>query len=47
MKENFWPHFTFHGFRYIRIKGFKGEIRIDSIDKKQRDVIDFEYRAKN
>ncbi len=44
LKENegaFWPHFTFHGFRYIRIKGFKGEIRIDSIDKKQRDVIDF------
>ncbi|HTB26240.1 MAG TPA: family 78 glycoside hydrolase catalytic domain [Puia sp.] len=37
----FWPHFTFHGFRYIRIKGFKGEIRIDSIDRKQRDVIDF------
>ncbi len=49
LKDNegaFWPHFTFHGFRYIRIKGFKGEISIDSIDKNQRDVIDFNTRPK-
>jgi alpha-L-rhamnosidase len=45
LKDNegaFSPHFTFHGFRYIRIKGFKGEIRLDTSNKKLRDdVIDF------
>jgi len=25
-EEMFMPHFTFHGFRYLRIKGFTGEI---------------------
>jgi alpha-L-rhamnosidase len=25
-EELFMPHFTFHGFRYLRIKGFTGEI---------------------
>jgi alpha-L-rhamnosidase len=25
-EEVFMPHFTFHGFRYLRIKGFTGEI---------------------
>ncbi len=44
LKDNegaFSPHFTFHGFRYIRIKGFKGEIRLDTSDGKQRsDFID-------
>jgi len=25
-EEVFMPHFTFHGFRYVRIKGFTGEI---------------------
>jgi len=24
--ENFEPHFTFHGFRYIRVSGYTGEI---------------------
>ncbi len=32
-EELFRPHFTFHGFRYIRIKGFKGKILIDTIRK--------------
>ncbi len=26
------PHFTFHGFRYIRIKGFNGEIHFKPVD---------------
>ena len=34
------PHFTFHGFRYIRIKGFKGKILMDTIRKEHFDVID-------
>jgi alpha-L-rhamnosidase len=31
VEEVLVPHFTFHGFRYIRIKGFNGEILIDSL----------------
>ena len=27
------PHFTFHGFRYIRVRGFNGEILPDSLHK--------------
>jgi alpha-L-rhamnosidase len=29
-EQRFTPHFTFHGFRYIRIKGYDGEIRTGS-----------------
>jgi alpha-L-rhamnosidase len=29
-KEYFEPHFTFHGFRYIRIEGYPGEITADN-----------------
>ena len=36
-KELLVPHFTFHGFRYIRIKGFKGEILTDSLDKNRHE----------
>ncbi len=28
-EETFEPHFTFHGFRYIRIEGYPGEINPD------------------
>lgn len=30
-KEYFEPHFTFHGFRYIRIEGYPGEITADDV----------------
>lgn len=26
-EEEFQPHFTFHGFRYIKVEGYSGEIR--------------------
>ncbi len=39
-EDLFRPHFTFHGFRYIRIKGFKGKILTDTIRKRLFDVID-------
>ena len=26
-EEEFEPHFTFHGFRYVKIEGYWGEIR--------------------
>jgi alpha-L-rhamnosidase len=26
-EEEFEPHFTFHGFRYIKLEGYKGDIR--------------------
>jgi alpha-L-rhamnosidase len=26
-EEEFEPHFTFHGFRYVKLEGYKGEIR--------------------
>ncbi len=29
-KEQFEPHFTFHGFRYIRVEGYPGEITADN-----------------
>lgn len=31
-KETFHPHFTWHGFRYIRIKGYKGKINPDDFE---------------
>lgn len=31
-EEYFEPHFTFHGFRYARIKGWKGEIKPGQIE---------------
>jgi alpha-L-rhamnosidase len=39
-KELFRPHFTFHGFRYVRIKGFNGKILMDTIRKEHEDVVD-------
>ena len=30
-EEIFEPHFTFHGFRYLRVKGFPGEIKPENI----------------
>jgi alpha-L-rhamnosidase len=30
-KETFEPHFTFHGFRYIAIDGYPGELTTDNI----------------
>ncbi|PWT72559.1 MAG: alpha-L-rhamnosidase [Bacteroidetes bacterium] len=29
-EENFEPHFTFHGFRYIRVEGYPGELNSDN-----------------
>ncbi|HVX50422.1 MAG TPA: family 78 glycoside hydrolase catalytic domain [Chitinophagaceae bacterium] len=29
-EETFEPHFTFHGFRYIRIEGYPGELAADN-----------------
>ena len=29
--ETFEPHFTFHGFRYIRVSGYAGEIAINDL----------------
>lgn len=29
-KETFEPHFTFHGFRYVRIEGYPGEITAEN-----------------
>jgi len=29
-EESFEPHFTFHGFRYLRIEGYPGEINPDN-----------------
>ena len=29
------PHFTFHGFRYIRIKGFTGKIHVGNFGRKK------------
>lgn len=31
-EEIFHPHFTWHGFRYIRIKGYKGKINPDDFE---------------
>jgi len=30
-EEFFEPHFTFHGFRYLRVQGFPGEIKPENI----------------
>jgi alpha-L-rhamnosidase len=30
-EEVFEPHFTFHGFRYLRVKGFPGEMKPENI----------------
>ncbi|MBP7497084.1 MAG: glycoside hydrolase family 78 protein [Bacteroidales bacterium] len=30
-KETFEPHFTFHGFRYVLIDGYQGELSLDKI----------------
>ena len=30
-EELFEPHFTFHGFRYLRVKGFPGEMKPENI----------------
>ncbi|HEY2648668.1 MAG TPA: family 78 glycoside hydrolase catalytic domain, partial [Puia sp.] len=30
-EEFFEPHFTFHGFRYLRVKGFPGEMKPEDI----------------
>ena len=29
-EETFEPHFTFHGFRYVKIEGYPGEITVDN-----------------
>ena len=29
--EIFEPHFTFHGFRYVEVKGFPGELTLDNL----------------
>ena len=29
--EIFEPHFTFHGFRYVAVKGFPGELTLDAL----------------
>lgn len=29
-EETFEPHFTFHGFRYIKIEGYPGDINLDN-----------------
>ncbi|HXB29091.1 MAG TPA: family 78 glycoside hydrolase catalytic domain, partial [Puia sp.] len=36
--EFLMPHFTFHGFRYLRIKGFTGEIHTGKIER-NRDTM--------
>ncbi|UMV45983.1 glycoside hydrolase family 78 protein [Paenibacillus macerans] len=28
-EENFTPKFTYHGFRYVRVKGYSGELKTD------------------
>lgn len=28
--EKYEPHFTFHGFRYLKISGYKGEVTLDN-----------------
>ncbi len=35
-EENFAPHFTFHGFRYVEVSGFPGTPTLDAI---QGDVV--------
>ncbi len=30
-KETFEPHFTFHGFRFVKIEGYPGELTLDKI----------------
>ena len=30
-KETFEPHFTFHGFRYVAVEGYPGELKADNI----------------
>ncbi len=30
--ETFEPHFTFHGFRYIKVEGYNGEITINDLE---------------
>ena len=29
-EETFEPHFTFHGFRYIKVEGYSGELSVDN-----------------
>ena len=31
VEEWFEPHFTFHGFRYVRVDGYPGELNLDAI----------------
>ena len=37
--EYLTPHFTFHGFRYLRIKGFNGKILPMKLNRGQDDVV--------
>lgn len=30
-RETFEPHFTFHGFRYVKVGGFPGELTLDNL----------------